>query len=264
MTTIPSPPAVPLEQRAKSMFDLVKDATTVVRDLCILALFIGLVFFPRSLNSVLNAAGFSQISAAGVTWKSQVEQAASQNAAAGKETTNAAAGMQEVKAKLQTIVSGKDPAGAAAAREALQTLDGTLTSIDNASRTITSSFLAQQALLQSAAPAQDSAGKQAAVAQGAGLSGWVYLGEADKEHAHWITPPQPKIDAPTPVLKVGDTITLTDDLFVRADKGANQIFNQAPTLGAVRAGSTAKVLEVRPSHALNGGDFLWVKIQASK
>lgn len=259
-----------LEQKARSLLDLIKDTLAILRDLFLFVLIILLIFRPGWMNSMLQRAGISEVNAFGVDWKARMESAAKQNLSAGSETTNATTGLQEVKASLQQIADGHDPAAAAKARQALETLNGSIASLDSANRTIASSYLTQQTLLDSTVQTQPSTAKAAPATavpnagNATGLEGWVYIGEADSDHQRWVTPPVQKISASTPALKVGDTVTFTDDLFVRADKVAGQIFNQAQTLGVVRTGTNARVLEIRPSHALNGGDFLWIKVQVAQ
>lgn len=242
-----------LGDRVKALIDLAKDALALVRDVAILVLLLGLLFLPRTLNGVLKKAGISQIDVAGVQW-SAVEDAARKSAAAGSETSAASASVQQARAVLQHIAdTSKDPGAVKSANLALGDIDGSITTLAQASSSIASSYLNQQTVLQSA--------PTSVTAPAAPLEGWIYLGEVDRSMQHWVKPPAPKIDNPTPAIKSGDTITINDDLFVRADKTAGQIFNQAATLGAIRRGTTAQVEEVRPSPARNGGYFLWVKVK---
>lgn len=248
-----------VQDRLKSALGLAKDAFNVLRDLLLLLLLIALVFLPKHLNQVLTSAGIASIHSSFFEWQSQIQKSASQNASAAQDTTAAATSLQDVQSTLQKIVStSKDQAVIQQATEASRKLGGSIENLEKANTTIASSLANQQDVLRSAATATSSAPPAATA-----LQGWVYLGEADKSHQHWMNPPQPKVTASSPDLKPGDKIILTDDLFVRADKSSGQTFNQAPILGAVRAGTSATVLEVKPSSALNGGDFLWVKISST-
>ena len=246
-------------EKAKSWIDMFKDSLTILRDLFLLALFIGFLFFPSALNKMLNKAGITQIHGGIFEWKDQVQAAANQNASAAQDTTAASQAMRDVRSDLLKIAaSSADPATRRAATDAASTVDGSLSSIDKANSTLAASYIIQKDVVSAA---EGAASPSAAPVAGASLQGWVFLGEADASHEKWITPPQPKINASTPHLQTGQNITFTDDVFVRGDN-PNGFFNQGSVLGAVRAGTTATVLDVRPSHARNGGDFVWVKINS--
>ena len=247
--------------KAKSWLDLFKEALTIIRDLFLAVLFIGFLFFPKHLNKALSNAGITSINGGVFQWQPKVKQAASQNASAAQDTSDAVSTLQDVKADLQTI-AGTSPSAATkqAITEATSKIDGTLNSLDKANTTLASSYLTQQSLLQSAGTGTTSSSEPAAPA----LEGWVNVGRSDAKGQFWATPPQPKIDAGSPYLKAGQTITFTSDLFVRGDKPAGGHFNQGTMLGAVRAGTTAQVLEVEGSHARKGGEFVWVKIRTSQ
>lgn len=249
--------------KAKSWLDLFKEALTIIRDLFLAILFIGFLFFPKLLNKALTNAGITSINGGVFQWQPKVQQAASQNASAAQDASEAASTLQDVKADLQTIAgtSSSSAATRQAIADASSKIDGTLSSLDKANTTLASSYLTQQSLLQSAGAGTTSSSEPAA---GAPLEGWVNVGKSDAAGQAWATPPQPKIDAASPYLKSGQTITFTDDLFVRGDKPAGGRFNQGTVLGAVRAGTTAQVLEVEGSHAKKGGEFVWVKVRASQ
>jgi hypothetical protein len=247
--------------RAKSLVDLFQNTLTILRDLFLLGLFISLLFFPTSLNNTLAKAGVAQVNGGFFTLKPTIQQAASQNASAAQATTTASTTLQDVKSDLQTIAAAShDAATRQALSDAANKVDGTLTNLDQANKTLAASYLAQQDVLKAASGTQ----APAAAAAVASLEGWVYLGKADMTGQKWVTPPQPKINNASPELKTGQTITFNDDLFVRGDKPTGGHFNQASTLGAVRAGTSATVLDVQPSPAVNGGNFLWVKISAAQ
>lgn len=248
--------------RAKSWLDLFKEALTIIRDLFLAILFIGFLFFPKYLNKALTNAGITSINGGVFQWQPQVKQAASQNASAVQDTSDAASTLEDVKAELQTIAASSSSAATKQAiTAATSKIDGTLSSLDKANTTLASSYLTQQSLLQSAGTGTTSSLEPAAPAP---LEGWVNVGRSDAAGQAWATPPEPKIDAGSPYLKAGQTITFTNDLFVRGDKPAGGRFNQGTVLGAVRAGTTAQVLEVEGSHARKGGEFVWVKVRTSQ
>jgi hypothetical protein len=253
---------VSIGDKAKSWLDLFKEALTIIRDLFLAILFIGFLFFPKHLNKALSNAGITSINGGVFQWQPKVQQAASQNASAAQDASEAASTLQDVKADLQTIAgSSSSAATKQAIADASSKIDGTLSSLDKANTTLASSYLTQQSLLQSVGASTTSASSPAPTAP---LEGWVNVGRSDAAGQAWATPPQPKIDAASPYLKAGQTITFTDDLFVRGDKPTGGRFNQGTVLGAVRAGTTAQVLEVEGSHAKKGGEFVWVKVRAAQ
>ena len=94
-----------------------------------------------------------------------------------------------------------------------------------------------------------------------GLTGWVYLGHVTEAKTEWD--PQPRsVRAPSPAFKPGETLTVSDDLYVRGDSQSGQR-NQAPVLGVVRAGQTVQVLDLQHVHSVRGGWFVWVKVAAT-
>lgn len=243
---------------AKAILDLVQSVLTMARDLMLLLLFLFLLFWPQTLNNLFTRAGITEIDGGVFTWKQQVQAAADQNKVAAQANSAATDSLSDVQATLTTIAAqSTNPSIKAQATQALGQVNGSLSSLQNVDQSLTKSLVTQQSILQTpTTPAQ-----QAAAPAAPSLQGWVYLGKVDDARQNWITPPQPKVSASSPVPTVGQTITLTDDLYLRADKGSNQTFNQAAITSAVRSGSTAKVLDLQPSRARGGGLFLWAKIQ---
>ncbi|HEX4321890.1 MAG TPA: hypothetical protein VHZ52_13340 [Acidobacteriaceae bacterium] len=246
-------------KRTRELLDLVKDASTVARDLLILLLILFLLCWPTTLNNILYKAGVTSMNLGVVAWKQKVQDSADQTKVAVNANNATASALDDVRTSLTAIASqSSDPKVKLQAQQALQSLDNSLTTLDYAGTTLKSSLATQQTILQATTPAQQSSTKVQS------LQGGVYLGEADAQQQHWMIPPQPKISASSPVPKVGQTLTLTDDLYLRADKAANQTFNQATIIGVAHVGSVARVLDVQPSHALNGGVFLWAKIAVTE
>ena len=87
--------------------------------------------------------------------------------------------------------------------------------------------------------------------------GWIYLGHVDETKSTWD--PKPRTVQTRPLLKPGEVITVTDDVYVRADS-ASPRRNQAPVVGVVRAGQDVTVMDVSYTHAARGGWFLWVRV----
>jgi hypothetical protein len=244
---------------AKSVMDVMKDALTILRDLFLLAFLVGLLFFPKPLNLLLTKAGIAEIHGGIFEWQQQVQQAASQNKVAAQANSTASDILGQVETTLVTIANtSKDPTIKKQAADAANSVEASLTSLGNVDTSLTKSLVTQESILQNAS-LNSPAAAPASVSQG-----WIYLGKTDSQHKSWIAPPQPKTSAQSPALRAGQVITLTDDLYLRADKTPqDQTFNQAAILGAVRSGSVATVSDAQYSPARGGGDFVWAKVVVS-
>jgi hypothetical protein len=91
--------------------------------------------------------------------------------------------------------------------------------------------------------------------------GWVYVGHVDETKGAWQDRPT-IVQAATPTFKAGDALTITDDVFLRADSNGGQR-GLAAVVGVLRTGEPAAVLDVGYTHALSGGWFLWLKVRAT-
>jgi hypothetical protein len=228
---------------------------TVLRDLFLVILFVVLLCFPTQLNSVLTKAGISQLNGGIFTWQQQAKQAAAQSTAAAQANSAASDSLSDVKSALEAIASqSKDPAIKKQATDAANQAAGSITSLDSANSSLARSVLTQDSMAHSSGPGTESTTSASAT------QGWVFVGKSDPTHQHWAAIPKPKIDTASPAVTVGQVVTFTDDIFLRADKAQNQTFNRAAILGAVRAGDTATIIDLQFSHALAGGDFVWVKV----
>jgi hypothetical protein len=89
--------------------------------------------------------------------------------------------------------------------------------------------------------------------------GWIYCGQVDESKQVWV--PQGRsnlVQTPTAV-KVGEVVTLTDDVYIRNDSGTAQK-SAGAVVGVARPGNKAHVLSVDYSPALSGGSFLWLRV----
>jgi hypothetical protein len=90
--------------------------------------------------------------------------------------------------------------------------------------------------------------------------GWIYLGHVDDSKETWAPAPT-IVTNPSPQFKVGEMVTVSDDVYIRAESDSAQR-NQAPVIGVVRRGQQVKVLESSYTHALRGGWFMWLRVVA--
>lgn len=87
--------------------------------------------------------------------------------------------------------------------------------------------------------------------------GWIFLGRITPQ-ATWTPDSPANVSTRWPVSK-GDQITLSHDVWIRADSEAVSR-SSAPVVGVLRAGETALVEDVALLHARLGGNFVWVKV----
>lgn len=228
---------------------------TVLRDVFLVILFVFLLCFPTQLNSMLTKAGISTLNGGIFTWQQQAQQAATQSTTAAQANAAASDSLSDVKSVLEDIASqSKDPAIRKQATDAANLASGSISSLESANSSLARSVVTQENMAHSSGPGTETQPSASAT------EGWVYVGKADPTHQHWAGFPKPKIATESPAVNVGQTVTFSDNVFLRAEKAGNQTYNQAAILGAVRAGSTATVAGLEYSHARAGGDFVWIKV----
>ena len=244
-----------IQDTVNSVLTTTQSLFTVLRDVFLVVLFVVLLGFPTQLNSILTKAGISQLNGGIFTWQQQAQQAATQSANAAQANSSASDALDSVKSTLDAIASqSKDPGIKKLAADASSQASGSLAFLDNANSSLAHSVVTQEKMLQTAVPGAPSSPAPPA------SQGWVYIGRADPTHQSWLNPPRPKISSGSPAVSAGQSVTFTDDIFLRADKGPNQTFNQAAILGAVRSGASATITQLDYSHARKGGDFVWIKV----
>jgi hypothetical protein len=246
-----------IQDTVNSVLSTTQSLFTVLRDVFLVVLFVVLLGFPTQLNSILTKAGISQLNGGIFTWQQQAQQAATQSTSAAQANSSASDALDSVKSTLDAIASqSKDPGIKKLATDASSQASGSIAFLDNANSSLAHSVVTQEKMLQTAVPGAQSSPSPPA------SQGWVYIGRADPAHQSWLNPPKPKISAGSPAVTVGQTVTFTDNIFLRADKAQNETYNQAAILGAVRSGTTAIISQLDYSHARKGGDFVWVKVTA--
>lgn len=240
-----------VHERVDAILSTTQNLFTLLRDVFLALLLIVLLGFPAQLNSILSKAGITQVNGGVFTWQQQAKQAAAQGTEAAQADSAATDTLDEVKSTLDDIASNStDPNIKKLATDASNQAATTLASLDSASNSLAQSVIT----LQTAPPGSTSAPQVSSP-----TSGWVLLGNTDPTHQNWTKTTKPKI-AGSPDVTVGQTITFTDNVFLRGDKAQNQSFNQAPILGAVRKGSSAVVTEVDYVPNKKGNAHVWVKV----
>jgi hypothetical protein len=217
-----------------------KTILEVCREFLVVMGVVFVVFFPELAKAWLRHMGFDKVTTPiGEIDLAAKVQAAGQVQSAKREVSDAAAA---VDALISTAPLAE--------RARLQDLSTKLSITAN-------QLAAPERVLGAAAKAAASAGEP--VAQG--REGWMYVGHVDEAKSAWRDRPA-NVQAPTPAFKAGDAVTITDDVFLRADTNGVQR-NLAAVIGVLRTGEQATVLDVGYAHALSGGWFLWLKVRAT-
>lgn len=96
------------------------------------------------------------------------------------------------------------------------------------------------------------------------LIGWVFLGRTDESIQHWDTKsqtvPMPIDPAVGPKFNPGQSLTLRSSAYLRAD-GPEYAITAHPVIGAVPAGATVRIIDLRPNSIRSGGKYLWAKVE---
>ena len=239
-----------IQDRINAVLATTQNLFTVLRDLFLALLLIVLLGFPAKFNSILSTAGITQVNGGVFTWQ-QAQQAAAQGTAAAQANSSASDTLDEVKSTLEQIASqSSDPAIQKLAADAAEQAGASIASINTANSSLAHSVLT----LQTAPPGAPSS-SQASVS-----GGWVLVGNADSSHQKWTKSTTPEISGASPNLSVGEEVTFSENVFLRADPAQGQAHDLAAILGAVRSGSKAEVAQVDYVPNKRGNAHVWVKV----
>ncbi len=239
-----------IQDTINSVLATIQSLFTVLRDMFLAALLIVLLAFPTQLNLMLTKAGISQVNGGVFTWQQQAQQADTQSTAAAQANSSASDSLDDVKSALEAIASqSTDPNIKQQATDAATQVATSISSLDTANSSLAHSVLT----LQTAPPGAQSS------AQHSPTSGWVLLGNADPTHQQWTKSTKAKISG-SPAVAVGQTVTFTDNVFLRGDPAQSQTHDQAPILGAARSGSTAVISAVDFVPNKKGNARVWVEV----
>jgi hypothetical protein len=222
-----------------------KTILEVCREFIIIMAVLFVVLFPNLAKAWMRHMGFDTVTTPiGEINLAAKVQAAGQVQSAKREVSDAAA-----------AVDGLIPTASEANRARLQDLSTRLA-------TTAAQLEAPERVLGAAAKA--AVAKAAAASDGEPVvqsrEGWMYVGHVDEAKSAWQAPPT-IVQAATPAFKAGDAVTITDDVFLRADANGGQR-GLAAVVGTLRNGDQAIVLDIGYTHALSGGWFLWLKVKA--
>jgi hypothetical protein len=239
---MPNPPTESAPRSTKDrLHDLVEistDVSVLLRELCIVALFVMLFFAPNTFKSLLTGLGISNIS----TPLGQISVAEASGTVADLNR-----GLTDSVALLQQIQSAStDPQAQSDVAKVTQSLQGLQQEAQTADDTLKTTLVNQQAAAEKASPAA------------AKLSGWIFMGNVDKDQEHWTGDTSRNIvpSSIPPKLTVNQTFSVANPAYLRDSPSKGKV------IGVVKAGGAVQV-QAAPvcSAAISGGYFCSVKVQ---
>jgi hypothetical protein len=213
------------------------DFSVLLREVCVVALFCLLFFWPDTFKSLLTRIGISKVTT--VFGDIDVSDA-------GGTVANLNRGLGDTITRLQQIQSSSDPKSKTDIQGVTDVLKDLQQQAQTTDDTIKTKMVSQQATAD-----QTSTQK---------TPGWIFIGAVDKDKQHWMgTSPVPS--TLSPVLTVGEKFNLTATAYLRATapSGAHAT---GKVIGVVRANQQVDVIAPPVcSSAISGGYFCWVEVQ---
>jgi len=200
-----------------------KDLFVLLREGCIVTLFVLVLFMPKTFQKVLGRVGISKVTTP--FGDIDVRNTGEKVASVSRGITDGVAVLQQLQTQITDPVKKQD------ADADIKVLVG------------------QQAAAQVSAP------------QAAPAAGWVFLGHVDDSKQKWSGEGARNINPEvSPALKAGDRFSITTAAYFYSDAPSGHHL-EGTVAGVLPAGTQVQVIEdPQYSHALAGGDFLWVKV----
>lgn len=231
---------------------VLKDVVAALRDSVLFLLFLLLLFAPDTINSRLQAAGFTKGSIGGMEWQAQVKTAAEQTKSVGQSIEKANTDYDQLIERLNEL-EGKvnDPKVKSEVKAIGTAAESSRNELAAADKVIKRSLATQQQVVAEIAPASVSD------------VGWIYLGKVDEGKSAWANGTPKTISNVTLPITSGNRLTVTDDVYLRKDSD-NAARSSAPIQGVAKVGESLEILNVDYSHARGGGWFVWAKVQRNR
>jgi hypothetical protein len=211
------------------------DVSVLLREACIVALFCILFFAPETFKNLLGRIGISKVSTA----FGDIDVAS-----AGGSVANINRGLSDSIAKLQEIQStSSDGEAKDSVAKVTDYLKGLQQEAETTDESIKTTLVNQQA----AAPAPT-----------AKVSGYLFLGKADKDQLHWVGDGAKNVVPATlsPKLTVGEKFNVAIPAYLRDAPSGGKV------IGVVRSNAQVQVLTAPTcTPAMAGGFFCWAKVQ---
>jgi hypothetical protein len=120
----------------------------------------------------------------------------------------------------------------------------------SADATLKTSIIAQQDLIQKAAPQPSEA------------LGWIYVGQVDESRTKWAGRGAVNLSIDAPSFQTGQMITLSADVYLHSSPATGGWHTQGDVTEVLPARATAEVVDSDYSHAKTGGWFVWLKVRS--
>lgn len=224
----------------------VKEVLVVLREAILPVIFISLLLFPSLVNNVLQNAGFTEGSFAGLTWQKSVEQ----TKVASKYVADVGTELEEIKKELEQLeVSNSNPSVQRNVESLLTRIEDSQKKTKVADQTLKSSLINQEEVIERK------------TSQSKEQIGWIYLGKVDENKIRWERG-YPKSIVPVKVESVreGEVLKINDDVYLRGEVSSGPR-SAASVLSVVRVNEQVQVLNLDFSHAKGGGWFVWTKVR---
>jgi hypothetical protein len=223
--------------RLHDLVGFTTDFSVLLREICVVALFCLLFFWPDTFKTLLTRIGISKVST--VFGDIDVSET-------GGTVANLNRGLSDTITRLQQIQSSSAPTSKTDIQGVTDVLKDLQQQAQTADESIKSTLVSQQA------------------ASGATTStkvpGWIFIGSVDKDKQHWVgTSTVPSTLSPN--LTVGEKFNLTTATYLRATgPAANHAAGKV--IGVVRASQQVDVIAPPVCQAeISGGFFCWVEVQ---
>jgi hypothetical protein len=219
-----------------------KDFSVLLREICVVALFCLLFFWPAAFKSLLNRAGIKTVP----TPFGDIDVASTSDSVAtiNRGLSDSVACLQEIQDKTKNATANCD---IQQLKTYLQDLQQQAQSTDE---TLKTNLVQQQTAAAQASPAT------------AKPTGWLFAGQVDESKMHWSGEGPKNVPASlSPVWTINEKLTVTSSAYIHADAASGSHF-AGNVIYVVPANSQVQVVaDPQYSHAIAGGFFCWLKVQ---
>ena len=234
----------------KFRIELAQSLFTLLRDFSIFGVIGALIVVPGCMKSRLEGAGITQIDAGFVKWEKQTQEAQASAKAAATSLDTIKSSNEQLQVKLNNLaVLAKDSPDPMLAKA--------VTEIRDEAKDSSAALKVAETKLTASIAVQDSALRQAD-SDVAKRTGWIYLGKVDAAKRNWVG--ATFTDATLPVSPKSE-VQVVNDVYLREDTVLGKR-SEAPILGGLKIGETAKILKVDSNRKLASGGFaVWAEVE---
>jgi hypothetical protein len=228
--------------RLHDLVGITTDVSVLLREICIVALFCLLFFWPDTFRSLLTRVGISKVTTP--IGEIDVNGAGGTVATLNRGLSDSIERLQEIQSTFSDPQAKHDLPGIT---DYLKKLQQEAEATDDKIKT---DLVKQQATSEQTSP------------QSAKIPGWLLAGRVDKNKQHWLGDGAKNVPAPlSPQLTVGEKFSVTTHAYLRADAPSGSHLG-GKVIGVVPANGPVVVIAPPDySSAIAGGYFCWVKVQ---